>query len=209
MDTKLTFNANNLSCIRQQRLLFSNLSFTIQSGEALQIEGANGTGKSSLLKIIMGLTTPNSGKVYWCDNNIHEDAVDFYANSHYIGHSSGLKLGLTVIENLTVAAHFYQEKLPENIAEVLEILQLKSHQNTLVNELSAGQKRRVALAKLWLFPRKCWLLDEPLTALDKDTQALFEAHAQTHLSQGGMLIVISHQPLQIETPIKLVRLSSC
>src|SRR3990167_9093096 len=140
MNTEAIFSVKNLSCIRNERALFTHLSFKINASEALLIEGPNGSGKSSLLKILSGLATPLSGEIFWQGQNIRDILPIFRENFHYIGHTNGIKLGLTINENLMLAAHFSEQNLPKNTAEILDILQLTQHKNSLARQLSAGQK---------------------------------------------------------------------
>ena len=214
MNTSSHFQASNLSCIRQQKKLFANISFELQPGSILLIEGANGSGKSSLLRLLSGLATPFEGEVKW------------KGNLHYVGHANGLKLGLTVEENLALLRHCEEPEgrrgnpealsknwiaaspsAPRNDEEVLALLQLHTQKHTLAKHLSAGQKRRLALAKLFLFPKSLWILDEPLTALDTDTQQIIISALEDHTQKGGMAIITSHQPIAFKnTKVNVLRL---
>ena len=209
MDAEKKLQAINVSCVRQQKKLFSDLSFTLTAGELLLIEGQNGAGKSSLLRLLSGLATPFSGDVFWQGESIHSARAAYHEQLHYMGHSNGIKLGLTVSENLELAAHLSSSRIP-SFENILESLQLSSYQNTLASYLSAGQKRRIALAKLFLYPKMIWLLDEPLTALDKHTQSIFLAQLKLHLKNGGIAIVSSHHTIHVDQAvIHTLRLESC
>jgi len=187
---------NKLRCIRNQQILFSDISFQLNENEILQIQGENGCGKSSLLQCIAGLSTPAAGEI--------KNIPDF----HYIGHTNGIKSSLTVIENLKLCCHLLST--PFDIEKIPQILKLDNLQNTFAKNLSAGQKRKVAIAKLFLIPKKLWLLDEPLTSLDAETQTFFLSALKQHLQQGGMAIVTTHQSLVLDNlPIKTLRLTSC
>lgn len=209
MDTKASLQVTDLTCIRQQHSVFNALSFALQQHELLMIEGQNGAGKSSLLRLLTGLTTPASGEIFWCNKNITTIRDAYIQQLHYIGHSNGIKQNLTVTENLILTHHLALAKT-SRLPEIIESLQLTTLQNTLAKQLSAGQKRRLALAKLLLIPRKLWLLDEPLTALDKEAQTFFLTQLALHLQSGGMAIMSSHQPLALHNMhVKYLRLQAC
>jgi heme exporter protein A len=213
MDTNLTLEVTRLSCHRQQRWLFSELSFQLHAGDALWIEGPNGSGKSSLLHLLTGLSTPHEGDILWCHQSIHASLPAYHEVLHYIAHQNGMKSGLSVSENLQLSAHLSLCTIPNldsKLDEVLAFLQLSAHKHTLTQDLSAGQKRRLSLAKLFLVPRPLWILDEPLTALDVATQQLFIAQLESHLKKDGIAVISSHHPLSLnERHIKTLRLSSC
>lgn len=206
MDTEYKFQASQLCCIRQQQPLFTNISFELGNGDALLVEGANGSGKSSLLRLLSGLATPTSGDIFWREKLVQDVRLDFTENLHYVGHSNGIKLGLTVAENLELSRQLCASD-NINIDAVLSLLQLSTHKHTQTRFLSAGQKRRVALAKLFLFKKTLWILDEPLTALDVSTQQLFLEKLKEHLDSGGIAIISSHHPIHLEN-VKTLRLSS-
>lgn len=210
MDANNQFCVTQVSCIRQQRRLFANISFQLQSGEALLIEGPNGSGKSSLLKILTGLSTPAEGDVIWQGESIQQCREEYAQHLHYIGHTNGIKLGLTVTENLQLACHLSPSLSYSSITHVLSQFQLIDFKNKIARNLSAGQKRRVALAKLFLIPKKIWILDEPLTALDAETQTFFLTALENHLQQGGIAIISSHHTMTLHNAnIKNLRLASC
>src|SRR5688572_5012010 len=159
MNLEKTLQTVNLGCKRQSRLLFSNISFKLTKGELLLVEGPNGSGKSSLLRLLTGFATPSFGKILWENQSINDLRAIFWENLHYIGHSNGVKLELTVAENLQLAGYYSLKKVASE--SLLSLLHLESYKNTQVKYLSAGQKRRVSLAKLLLFPKTLWILDEP------------------------------------------------
>ena len=211
MDTTDNLHVNNLCCIRQQRNLFSELSFELHAGEMLLIEGENGSGKSSLLRLLAGFATCSQGEIRWRGKmlaNIHDE---YTQQLHYVGHANGIKSGLTIAENLQLSKHL-SLSTSSACMNVLEALQLSSITNSLAKNLSAGQTRRLALARLLLIQRKLWLLDEPLTALDAATQTFFLSQLEMHLQKGGMAIVSSHQPIafnEANVKVKCLRLESC
>jgi len=212
MDTVNKLHANNLSCIRQQHVLFDKISFQLNAGEVLLIEGSNGSGKSSLLRLLTGLATPAAGEILWRGQAIQDLRADYWEHLHYIGHTNGLKPGLSVIENIELMARLTNsnEMAATVVNSILSMLQLQHHKNTAAKKLSAGQKRRIALAKLFLLPKTLWLLDEPLTALDTQTQTIFLSHLDSHLQNGGIAVISSHHELPNNRNLKKLRLTqSC
>ncbi len=207
--TSSLLKASLISCVKQQTLLFNKINIELNAGELLFIHGANGTGKSSLLRIMAGLATPASGDVTWQQTSITHHKHDFQNNLHYISHDNGLKLGLTVSENISLLQTLHENNLA-NKHEVLATLQLTAQQNTIARNLSAGQKRKLALAKLLLIEKQIWILDEPLTALDQNAQQLFLNLLQTHLTNNGICILTSHQPLaNTFVNMKTLELAAC
>lgn len=208
MYTHHTLSVKELACIKNHQPLFRDLCFEINAGDVLWIEGCNGSGKSSLLRLLTGLATPTVGSIFWSGKSIKHLKTAYWRDLHYLSHTNGIKLGLTVIENLQLAAqlNLYSQPIQEDI---FSLLQLNSHKNLQARYLSAGQKRRLALAKLILFPKPLWILDEPFTALDADTQNLFMTHLESHAKNGGMSIVSSHQSIHLNAPIKKLRLPAC
>ena len=187
--------AHDLKCVKGSTELFSNIHFQIESGEALVVEGSNGSGKTSLLRILCGFNYPAEGEISWCGKTIdgHED---YQQQISYIGHASGVKLDLTVLENLMFAQRLVGSDRDESeVKDIIRSVGLFKQRNVLSRKLSAGQKRRVALARLQLEERKLWILDEPLTALDKDFVSEFENVLKKHLEDNGMLVVTTHREL--------------
>ncbi|XBS68673.1 cytochrome c biogenesis heme-transporting ATPase CcmA [Acerihabitans sp. KWT182] len=188
--------AKNLSCIRDDRVLFSRLCFQVSPGEIVQIEGGNGTGKTSLLRILAGLLRPDAGEVCWRRRDIRRVREAYHRSLLYIGHQAGIKLSLTPLENLS----FYQAACggprdEKAIWHALEQAGLLGYEELPAAGLSAGQQRRVALARLWLSPARLWLLDEPFTAIDRQgvdrLLSLFDAHS----TERGIVMLTTHQAL--------------
>lgn len=200
--------AKQLSCIRQGKILFKPVNFCLSAGNALLVEGPNGAGKSSLLRLISGTATPAEGGIYWNGTSIQTSLLDYVSDLHYIGHTNGIRLGLTVYENLRLASDLSQHPI-QDMDEILTLLQLSANKHTQTQYLSAGQKRRVALARLFLIPRSLWILDEPLTSLDLNTQAILLQQIEKHLGSGGFSIITSHQPIAFHHPIQQLRLTPC
>ena len=208
MSTISHLEAIELGCIRQGKWIFPAVSFAAHAGHTLLIEGDNGAGKSSLLRLIAGIATPASGKILRNAQPIQDNLSAYTEQLHYIGHSHGICLGLTVAENLQLAGALAQQPVTE-IRTVLASLHLSSHEHTQTQFLSAGQKRRLALARLLLIPRQLWIMDEPLTALDATTQQLLIRAIETHTTNGGMCIMTSHQSVNFTQQVQTLRIASC
>lgn len=195
----------NLSCIRDDRELFTNLGFAVQAGQVLLLEGKNGSGKTSLLRIICGFREPDSGIVSWCGEEIPHS--QYYSDMAYVGHLDGIKKELTVQENLRLSLALGQPgKL--SIQQALEKVQLSGYEDTLIQALSAGQKRRLSLARLLITHNVLWILDEPFTSLDKQGIALIESLMAEHCAQGGMIVMTSHHDINLESvDVQSIRLS--
>lgn len=188
----MSLTVKNLECIRDEQALFSGLNFAVDAGEMLWITGANGSGKSSLLRILSGLILPNAGEVCWQQQSIME--MPTYKNDMaYLGHKSGIKLGLTVLENLHLFNAMQSTVVQMNLHDQLEQLDLDGLEHRITQTLSAGQKQRVALARLFLSNAKLWILDEPFTALDATTIELLELKLKQHINNDGMVVLASHQ----------------
>jgi heme exporter protein A len=193
MDKK-KLEARELSCIRDERVLFKELNFTLTSGQVLLIEGANGAGKTSLLRILTGFRKPDAGDLVWNDELI-DDTQEFYQDTAYIGHNNGLKDTLTAQENLHYAQSLAISTL--TIDDALEQVGLNGYQETFVRFMSAGQKRRLALARLLCTHKPLWILDEPFTSLDRASIKLFEKFIENHANQSGLVIMTSHHDTSI------------
>ncbi|KJG14883.1 cytochrome c biogenesis heme-transporting ATPase CcmA [Photobacterium iliopiscarium] len=201
----------NLSCVRDERVLFDELTFTISSGELVQIEGPNGAGKTTLLRIIAGLGYPDSGDVLWCNENIVTAREDYHQALLFLGHQTGVKRELTAFENLAFfqAMHTCEQgsalkgtpKVSGDDAlwQALAHVGLAGREDISAGQLSAGQQRRVALARLWLSNHKLWVLDEPLTAIDKQGVKVLEALFLSHAERGGMVLLTTHQDMFVDS----------
>lgn len=188
-------NISLLTCSRDERVLFSQLSFQVNAGEMVQIEGPNGAGKTTLLRMIAGLSQPESGDIRWQQKSIRKQREEYQQQMIYLGHQAGVKSVLTPFENLA----FYQEVQGDNnqdaIWDALAQVDLIGYEDVPVAQLSAGQQRRVALARLWLSKAKLWILDEPLTAIDKSGVAKLIALFEQHTRLGGIILLTTHQDL--------------
>ncbi|SNY51925.1 heme exporter protein A [Arsukibacterium tuosuense] len=188
---------DDLSCIRQDRVLFSRLSLQLSAGQLLQIQGKNGAGKSSLLRILAGLAQPDDGQLYYQAKPLAQCMPAYCGNLCYIGHQSGVHEQLTALENL----HFWRAASGLNSADdwaLLAHLGLAGLEDVPCRMLSAGQQRRVSLARLWLTSATIWILDEPFTALDQSAIGLLQQHMLDHLNKGGAIILTTHQSLTLQ-----------
>ncbi|MBC3764971.1 cytochrome c biogenesis heme-transporting ATPase CcmA [Neptunicella marina] len=196
-------DANNLTCCKSDRVLFQQLSLSLDVGDILHLQGPNGAGKTSLLRILVGLSQPQSGCVNYQHTSI-EQSNDFAQQLIYIGHKPALNPALTAIENLTYWAQMHGVSLLSDIWQILSDLGLAGLEDIPVSQLSAGQQRRVALARLWIKPAKLWVLDEPFTALDVNAIDMVQQKMQRHAQQGGAVILTSHQPVDMMHNIKVL-----
>ncbi|PAR30262.1 cytochrome c biogenesis heme-transporting ATPase CcmA [Vibrio metoecus] len=198
----------NLTAIRDERILFESLSFEIHTGELVQIEGRNGTGKTTLLRIIAGLGESDSGEILWQSNKIQSDRENYHQDLLFLGHQTGIKRELTAAENLRFYQAVHQQAVSKvEIFQALAKVGLAGREDVPVGQLSAGQQRRVALARLWLSQKKLWILDEPLTAIDKQGVKVLEALFLNHAEQGGIVILTTHQDMFADNPkLRKIRL---
>lgn len=196
----MLLNLENLSCHRGERELFSDFSLHLNQGEILQIAGPNGSGKTTLLRIICGLFEADSVKLSW-DSEPVDSALRYADELIYIGHRGALRSYLTVAENLAWLASLDDvEVRPDDIDAVLKQLRLDGYHDEQVSNLSAGQKRRVALARLELSGAKLWLLDEPFTALDQGGVEILRDWVDHFVDGGGSVILTTHQQVSFRSP---------
>lgn len=187
--------AEGLTAVRDGRELFRGLGFAVSAGDVLRVEGPNGAGKTTLLRILAGLDQEHDGQVSWpcaaaAGRPWREDVL-------WLGHLPGLKAGLTPVENLHFLAALRGRVVRRPIAEALARVGLSGYEDVPVGTLSAGQKRRVALARLFIEDAPVWLLDEPFTAIDRDGVIALEATLASHASDGGLVVVTTHHALGI------------
>jgi len=191
------FHGEKLVCVRGEHMVFRSLDFELNSGDALILIGPNGAGKSSLLRMMAGLLKPYDGKLLWDGEDALDDFDGHGANLHYVGHHDAVKSVLSVSENIKFWATL-RGGGEDGIAEALATLDIKHLYDTPGQFLSAGQKRRVNLARIIAAPAPLWLLDEPTTALDKATIKRLEAAIQKHRDGGGMVVLSTHA--DVDTP---------
>ena len=180
---------------RGERHLLRNVSFTLNAGELLQVVGPNGVGKTSLLRCTAGLLPPESGDVHWRGRSVAEDRDAYHAESAYLAHVNALKEDLSARENLRFGVAIRRDIRMTEIDGTLARLQIPHCADLPVRALSAGQKRRVAIARILLARPTLWILDEPITNLDAAGVALFEQCMADHIEQGGMILTAAHQLL--------------
>lgn len=187
-----------LACLRGGRRLFEQINFEVGPGELVHLQGANGSGKTSLLRILAGLSSPDAGEVRWRGEDIRKTRDAYVAEMLYLGHHPAIKDDLTVHENLLVSSRLAGlDPEAETIRTAIDVVGLAGRATLPARVLSQGQRRRLALARLWLDVRPLWILDEPFTALDVHATRLLEAKLEEHLSQGGMVMMTTHQPPSI------------
>ena len=186
----------NLSCQRGYNLLFENLSFELNSGEVLKISGPNGSGKTSLMKILAGLNSFETGSIEY--DNIKINSEKYNLDFLYLGHLAALSPELSCLENLKYTAHLGNNNLKPDFSDALTKVGLEKFENELVGKLSAGQKKRIALSLLFITQSKVWLLDEPFSALDSKAIKIIETRVEDHCNSGGICILTTHQECNIK-----------
>lgn len=190
--------ADNLECVRGERRLFAGLGFKLEAGELLYLQGRNGAGKTSLLRMLIGLLPPETGEIRWRGEPIRALGDEFRAELCYLGHLNAIKEELTPLENLLAAARLAATDLSEEAAlDALEQVGLAGREDLACKYLSQGQKRRVALARLVVDRRALWILDEPFVALDVAAVDWLAGIISAHLQRGGLAVMTTHQPVDI------------
>ncbi len=187
-----------LTCERDWRMLFERLELQLEPGEMLQVVGPNGSGKTSLLRLLAGLMQPTAGEVRLQGRALTEPRTDSALNLLWIGHAAGIKGLLTAEENLTWLCALHEPASREAIWQALAAVGLRGFEDVPCHTLSAGQQRRVALARLYLPGPSLWVLDEPFTALDKAAVAQLEQHLAAHCEQGGLVVLTTHHELTVK-----------
>lgn len=199
---------SHLQAVRDDRVLFSDLSFTLQAGEIVQVVGANGTGKTTLLNGLMGLASFDHGDICWAGESISDNPLLFKQNTSFIGHLLGLKALLTPVENLQFLTQLRSQSVPlSKIEAALAKVGLAGYEDVPVASLSAGQKRRVALARLFIERATLWVLDEPFTAIDQAGVVALEGWLAEHAQQGGMVLLTTHHIFNPEFPLRRLDLA--
>ena len=192
------FSATGLACSRGERLLFEGLGFALHGGEWLHVKGANGSGKTTLLRTLVGLSPPDSGRMTWRGVDIRDDLPAFRRAMIYVGHPAAVKDDLTPLENLRLALALDGMTTGDDaLVAALTRFRLDDHQDLPARHLSAGQKRRVLLARLLLRPAALWILDEPFAALDVPAINLLGSLLRAQLDAGGIAVVTSHQTVPL------------
>lgn len=190
--------ARALTCIRGERQLFQNLNLTVTAGECLHVRGENGVGKTSLLRLLTGLSKPEAGEVLWNHQSIAKDPSIYHRELLFLGHRDALKEDLTALENLQLYAVLDDIHLPGDKAlAALWRFGLRGRENLPVSCLSAGQKRRVLMARMLTRQAKLWILDEPFNALDIHAVQDLQGLIAEHVEQGGLVVLTSHQAVDL------------
>ena len=191
-------STNQLSCIRGDRTLFSDLSFTLSPGQLLHVKGPNGSGKTTLFRAICGLFLPQQGDVLWNNENIKSLDEDYRREFLYLGHQNGIKDDLNGLENLTLSSRLDESEVNnEQIWNALGKMGLAGFEDLPTKMLSQGQKRRVALTRLLLNSAPLWILDEPFVALDSDAVVFLQSVIADKLQNGGMVLLTTHQKVAL------------
>ncbi|SDJ16531.1 cytochrome c biogenesis heme-transporting ATPase CcmA [Billgrantia gudaonensis] len=205
----LRLQARNLACERDDRWLFRGLDLDIRAGEIVRVEGPNGSGKTTLLKILSGQLADYEGDLFWGERPMRQAREAFLSNLLYLGHAPGVKAALTPLENLAwYQALAGQPRDESSRLAALESIGLVGFEDVPTGQLSAGQQRRVALARLLLTPRPLWVLDEPFTAIDRDGVRDLEQRLVEHARRGGCVLVTTHHELTPCAELRRVRLGA-
>ncbi|MDH5368405.1 MAG: cytochrome c biogenesis heme-transporting ATPase CcmA [Gammaproteobacteria bacterium] len=199
MDKQYSYTAQlkvkKLACWRNSQVLFDDLSLDLLPENVLFLQGENGSGKTSLLRILCGFRLPDEGKITWGNQTIYSNP-EYFQNISYVGHKNGIKDELTVEENLNLMRSMATASEIKTEV-VLKEIGLFKQADVLTRQLSAGQKRKLALARLMMTNNSFWILDEPFTSLDTASVVFFESLIKKHIARGGMLILTSHHDIDL------------
>ncbi|MCA1773644.1 MAG: cytochrome c biogenesis heme-transporting ATPase CcmA [Halomonas sp.] len=203
----LSLQGRQLGCERDGRWLFEGLDIDVNSGDIWHVTGPNGSGKTTLLKVLAGQFNEFDGVLHWQGKPLGKGREHFASNMLYLGHLPGVSAGLTPLENMAWYQALYDERSDETQREdALAVMGLEGFEDVPVGHLSAGQQRRVALARLCLTPRALWILDEPFTAIDQAGVEALEAQLIVHVRAGGAVVMTTHHVLDIDHPLHHVSL---
>ena len=205
----VTLELIGLSCVRGTRRLFDSIDAVIHAGQLLRVQGANGAGKTSLLRTLCGLSTPDRGEVHWNGQSLASQRDEFHRDLIYIGHAAALKDDLSALENLLAACLLGgQRPTSQALMQALSAAGLRQREHLSARSLSQGQRRRVALARLLLEPSaRLWVLDEPFNALDTIASDWLLGVLTGQLRRGGIVVLTSHQPVAIDPSLPQVTLA--
>lgn len=199
MQKQYSFTGNlvvkNLACLRNDQVLFEDLNLSLSPENVLFLQGENGSGKTSFLRILCGFRLPDEGEITWGDQST-SSFPEYYQNISFVGHKNGIKDELTVEENLNLMRSMATAS-DIKTEDVLKQIGLFKKSDVLTRLLSAGQKRKLALARLMMTNNSFWVLDEPFTSLDKASVGFFESLIKQHIARGGMLILTSHHDIDL------------
>jgi heme exporter protein A len=205
-DTDSLLQVQSLFCERDERVLFSELNFSVRAGHLLQVLGSNGSGKTTLLRIICGLNDSYEGNIFWRGRPVREQRETFLASLLYIGHRVGVNRILTPRENLRWSASLHTPVDDERIDSALARVGLKAFEDVPCRNLSAGQNQRVSLARLLISPATLWILDEPFTTLDVYGVRELEQLLAEHIARGGAALVTTHHRLNVPCAVERLNL---
>lgn len=203
----MTLSVENLSCVRGDRTLFSELSFSLESKQLMRIEGQNGTGKTTLLRTLCGLSEPQQGRILWQGEPLKKQDECYRRELFFLGHQNAIKGDLNALENLTINTQLAGDRYTEDeLLNALDEIGLFGSEYKPTAHLSQGQKRRVALAGLLLSKATLWILDEPFVALDGFAVSALQQVIAKHVENGGMVILTTHQEVPL-TDGEIVRVN--
>ena len=205
--TTIDLEARQLFCERDDRVLFDELDLRVKNGDLLQLAGPNGAGKTTLLRLLSGLNRDYEGELLWNGQPLYDDYSSYAAQRLYQGHLAAVKKPLTPLENLRWLVSQWQVA-EDDLWQALDDVELGGFEETPCQQLSAGQQRRVALARLCVAPAPLWILDEPFTALDKYGVAWLEQQLQKKVEDGGAVIITSHHALENIASLQQLELGS-
>ncbi len=189
---------SNLVCVRGDRRLFKDINFSLEAGGIMRVTGPNGSGKTSLLRMLCGLSRPEHGEIRWRGKSVRSLGGGYYGDITYLGHLGGAKDDLTALENLRISCALAGTEVTEQVAiDALQHIGLGGRELLPVKVLSQGQKKRVALARLLIGKTVLWILDEPLVALDTSAVGMIKEILEQHLARGGMVVMTTHQEIDI------------
>jgi len=198
-------SANDLTLIRGESCLFQGLEFALNPGELLILEGQNGSGKTSLMRAIAGMLSLETGEIFWNGEPVSRQRQEFHGSLVWLAHRTGLKGDLTLVENLRFEGCLRRQAKVDKAA-IYERLAISRLKRLPLRSLSAGQQRRVALARMLMADVPLWLMDEPFTNLDREGRQLVMDLTEEHLAKGGMCVMAAHQDVEINATIRKVRL---
>jgi heme exporter protein A len=199
---------SNLGCERDERVLFERLSFAVMPGMLLQVQGANGSGKTTLLRILAGLNHDYTGELLWQGQPCRQVQLDYHQALFYLGHAPAINRTLTPLQNLRWFCALQGYADDAAIHAALAELGLRGYADIACYQMSAGQQRRVSLARLALTKAALWIMDEPFTALDRKGVAELEQRIDRHVAGGGAVILTTHHPLQSSRALTVVNLDA-
>ncbi len=205
-DANALLRTHDLFCERDERILFSQLNFSLFAGDLLQVQGSNGSGKTTLLRILCGLNDSYEGDIFWQGEPVSENRDMFLASLLYIGHRAGVNKILSPRENLRWRCALHTPVTDTEIETALASVGLTGYEDAPCHNLSAGQQQRVALASLRLNPARLWVLDEPFTTLDVKGVKALEVVLAEHVNRGGAVLVTTHHKLDVSCKVRVLNL---